>query len=100
MIKKVNNIELIIKKNSQVSNQILNNFIEICSEKRGELKTEIKSAKNLSKDEINKIKDKNFGVSWKKFRSNRSFKIINKKRLNIKNDRKDTFSCSLKSISI
>ncbi|MDC3016850.1 DNA polymerase III subunit delta [Candidatus Pelagibacter sp.] len=27
MIKKVNNIELIIKKNSQVSNQILNNFI-------------------------------------------------------------------------
>ena len=43
--------------------QILINFIEICSEKRGELKTEIKSAKNLSKDEIDKIKDelsKNF----------------------------------------
>ena len=27
MIRKVNNLELIIKKNSQVSNQILNNFI-------------------------------------------------------------------------
>ena len=37
--------------------QILNNFIEICSEKRGELKTEIRSAKNLSNDEINNIKD-------------------------------------------
>jgi F-type H+-transporting ATPase subunit delta len=35
--------------------QILNNFIEICSEKRGELKAEIKSAKELSGDEINKI---------------------------------------------
>ena len=30
----------------------------------------------------------------------KKFKIINKKRLNIKNERKDTFSCSLKSISI
>ena len=28
---------------------------EICSEKRGELKVEIKSAKNLTQDEINKI---------------------------------------------
>ena len=37
--------------------QILNNFIEICSEKRGELKTEIRSAKNLSNDEMNNIKD-------------------------------------------
>ena len=37
--------------------RILKSFIEICSEKRGELKTEIKSAKNLSKEEINKIKD-------------------------------------------
>ena len=27
-------------------------IIEICSEKRGELKTEIRSAKNLSNDEI------------------------------------------------
>ena len=36
---------------------ILTNFIETCSEKRGELKAEIKSAKNLSQDEINKIKE-------------------------------------------
>ena len=35
--------------------KILKNFNEICSEKRGELKAEIKSAKNLSQDEINKI---------------------------------------------
>jgi len=35
--------------------QILKSFIEICSEKRGELKAEIKSAKELTKDEINKI---------------------------------------------
>ena len=48
---------LIIKRRFFFVEQILNNFIEICSEKRGELKTEIKSAKNLSKDEINKIKD-------------------------------------------
>ena len=48
---------LVIKRRFFFVQQILNNFIEICSEKRGELKTEIKSAKNLSKDEINKIKD-------------------------------------------
>ena len=48
---------LIIKRRFFFVEQILNNFIEICSEKRGELKTEIKSAKKLSKDEINKIKD-------------------------------------------
>ena len=35
--------------------KILKNFNEICSEKRGELKAEIKSAKELSKDEINRI---------------------------------------------
>ena len=35
--------------------QILRSFIEICSEKRGELKAEIKSAKQLTQDEINKI---------------------------------------------
>ena len=54
---------LITKRRFFFIEQILNNFIEICSEKRGELKTEIKSAKNLSKDEINNIKDelsKNF----------------------------------------
>ena len=54
---------LVIKRRFFFIEQILNNFIEICSEKRGELKTEIKSAKNLSNDEISKIKDelsKNF----------------------------------------
>ena len=34
---------------------ILKNFLEICSEKRGELKAEIRSAKNLNESEINKI---------------------------------------------
>ena len=48
---------LVIKRRFFFVEHILNNFIEICSEKRGEIKTEIKSAKNLSKDEINKIKD-------------------------------------------
>ena len=38
---------LVIKRRFFFAEQILNNFIEICSEKRGELKTEIKSAKNL-----------------------------------------------------
>ena len=37
--------------------QILKTFIEICSEKRGELKAEIKSAKLLSQEEIKKITD-------------------------------------------
>ena len=35
--------------------KILKSFNEICSEKRGELKAEIRSAKNLSQEEINKI---------------------------------------------
>ena len=35
--------------------RILKSFIEICSKKRGELKAEIKSAKNLTVSEINKI---------------------------------------------
>ena len=35
--------------------RILKSFIEICSEKRGELKAEIKSAKELTQEEINKI---------------------------------------------
>ena len=37
--------------------QILNSFVEICSEKRGELKAEIQSAKELTQEEINKITD-------------------------------------------
>ena len=48
---------LVTKRRFFFVEQILNNFLEICSEKRGELKTQIRSAKNLSKDEINKIKD-------------------------------------------
>ena len=35
--------------------RILKSFIEICSKKRGELKAELKSAKELSDDEITKI---------------------------------------------
>ena len=48
---------LVIKKRFFYLEQILKSFIEICSEKRGELKAEIKSAKELTKDEINKITD-------------------------------------------
>ena len=46
---------LIIKRRFFYVHQILKSFNEICSEKRGELKAEIKSAKNLTQDEINKI---------------------------------------------
>ena len=46
---------LVIKRRFFYVQQILKNFNEICSEKRGELKAEIKSAKNLTQDEINKI---------------------------------------------
>ena len=46
---------LILKRRFFYVQQILKNFTEICSEKRGELKAEIKSAKNLTQDEINKI---------------------------------------------
>ncbi len=46
---------LILKRRFFYIEQILKSFNEICSEKRGELKAEIKSAKELSKDEVNKI---------------------------------------------
>ena len=46
---------LITKRRFFYVEQILENFIEICSERRGELKAEIKSAKELTQDEINKI---------------------------------------------
>ncbi len=46
---------LISKRRFFYVQQILKSFNEICSEKRGELKAEIKSAKNLTKDEIDKI---------------------------------------------
>jgi len=48
--------------------KILKSFIEICSVKRGEIKAEIKSAKELSNDEINKITEdlaKNFSSKMK-----------------------------------
>ena len=37
--------------------QILKSFNEICSEKRGEIKAEIKSAKELTQEEIKQITD-------------------------------------------
>ena len=46
---------LIIKRRFFYVQQILKNFNEICSKKRGELKAEIKSAKNLTQQEIEKI---------------------------------------------
>ena len=48
---------LIIKRRFFYVDQILKSFIETCSKKRGELKAELKSAKELSKDEILKITD-------------------------------------------
>ena len=48
--------------------RILKSFIEICSRKRGELKAELKSAKNLSNEEIAKITEeltKNFSSKIK-----------------------------------
>ena len=47
---------------------ILKSFIEICSKKRGELKAELKSAKELSREEITKITEeltKNFSSKIK-----------------------------------
>ena len=46
---------LIMKRRFFYIQQILKNFNEICSEKRGELKADIKSAKELSKEEIENI---------------------------------------------
>ena len=48
--------------------RILKSFIEICSEKRGELKAELKSAKELSNEEISQITEeltKNFSSKIK-----------------------------------
>ena len=48
--------------------RILKSFIEICSRKRGELKAELKSAKQLSNEEISKITEeltKNFSSKIK-----------------------------------
>ena len=46
---------LIMKRRFFYVEQILKNFIEICSKKRGELKEEIRSAKKLSQEEIDEI---------------------------------------------
>ncbi len=59
---------LITKRRFFYLEQILKSFIEICSQKRGELKAELKSAKELSSDEISKITDeltKNFSSKIK-----------------------------------
>ncbi len=53
----------------------MKSFIKICSQKRGELKAELKSAKELSNDEILKITDE----------LNKSFK--SKIKLNYKYDK-------------
>ena len=46
---------LITKRRFFYVQHILKSFNDICSEKRGELKAEIQSAKNLTQDEIKKI---------------------------------------------
>jgi len=59
---------LVIKRRFFYVEQILKSFIETCSKKRGELKAELKSAKELSSDEISKITDeltKNFSSKIK-----------------------------------
>ena len=48
-------IFLIKKRRFFYIEKIFKNFLEICSEKRGELKAEIRSAKNLKESEITKI---------------------------------------------
>ena len=48
---------LITKRRFFYVEQILKSFIETCSKKRGELKAELKSAKELSNEEITKITD-------------------------------------------
>ena len=48
-------IFLIKKRRFFYLEKILKSFIEICSEKRGEIKAEIQSAKELSNEEISKI---------------------------------------------
>ena len=61
-------IFLIKKRRFFYLEKILKSFIEICSVKRGEIKAEIQSAKELSNDEINKIAEdlaKNFSSKMK-----------------------------------
>ena len=61
-------IFLIQKRRFFYLKKILKGFIEICSEKRGEIKAEIKSSKELSNEEISKISndlEKNFNSKIK-----------------------------------
>ena len=59
---------LVTKRRFFYVEKILKNFIETCSKKRGEVKAELTSAKELSESEINKIKEelvKNFSSKIK-----------------------------------
>ena len=59
---------LISKRRFFYVDKILKNFVEICSIKRGELKAELTSAKDLTENEINNIKEeltKNFSSKIK-----------------------------------
>ncbi len=59
---------LISKRRFFYIEKILKDFIETCSKKRGEIKAQLTSAKELSESEINSIKDdltKNFGSKIK-----------------------------------
>ena len=59
---------LITKRRFFFVDKILKSFVEICSTKRGELKAELTSAKNLTENEINNIKEeltKNFSSKIK-----------------------------------
>ena len=59
---------LISKRRFFYVEKILKNFIETCSKKRGEVKAELSSAKELSESEINSIKEelaKNFSSKIK-----------------------------------
>jgi len=59
---------LVTKRRFFYVEQILKSFIETCSRKRGELKTELKSAKELSNEDIKKITEelkKNFNSKIK-----------------------------------
>ena len=59
---------LIVKRRFFYVDKILRSFLETCSIKRGELKAELTSAKNLSDNEINNIKEeltKNFSSKIK-----------------------------------
>ena len=59
---------LISKKRFFYVDKILNSFVEICSIKRGELKAELTSARNLTESEVNNIKEeltKNFNSKIK-----------------------------------